>query len=226
MRNAGIFRKGPPSHRWLPALCISAAALLAGCSPLPHATAVHAERVAKSDYAAWAKKKPDGSWTAAAEAAVRASNLPKAVPADIARFCPGYASQPEGARVQFWVGLLSAIAKPESNFKPETKYRESFVGADGQLVISRGLLQLSIESVNQKKYSCNIQEAEDLHDPAINLQCGVRILNAWVKDDNVIATYGSDAPRGGGRYWSTLRESKKHIQEMMAFTRKLEICGG
>ena len=123
------------------------------------------------------------------------------------------------------MGLLSIVARPESNFKPETTFTESFADSKGKKVVSRGLLQISIESANQKKYGCGIQKAEDLHDPAVNLTCGVKILDAWVQTDGVIASYGQHPPRGGGRYWSTLRERNKHLPEIRGFTRSLKVCG-
>jgi len=181
--------------------------------------------VTAQDYGAWAKKNTDGSWTAATEAAVSSSNLPNSVPTDIDKFCPGYKAQDVSNRKIFWAGLLSIVARPESNFKPETTYTESFSDAKGKKVVSRGLLQISIESANQKKYSCGIKKAEDLHDPAINVTCGVKILDAWVTSDNIIATYGNGPSRGGGRYWSTLRERKKHLLEITKFTRSLKVCG-
>jgi len=176
------------------------------------------------DYAAWARKNPDGSWTAAAETAVAASTLAQSVPADVEKFCPGYAARSADDRNVFWVGLLSIVARPESNFKPETTFTEDFPDAQGKKVVSRGLLQISIESANQKKYSCGIVKAEDLHDPSINLGCGVKILDAWVKTDNVIATWGTGKPAGGGRYWSTLREKNNHLPELTKFTRSLKVC--
>ena len=179
---------------------------------------------AADDYAAWAKKNLDGSWTAAAESAVGASALPSSQPSDVQKFCPGYAKRSAEERKMFWVGLLSIVARPESNFKPETKYVESFPDSQGNNVVSRGLLQISIESANQKRYACGIAKAEDLHDPAINLACGVKILDAWVKADGVIATYGTGPSRGGGRYWSTLREKNHHLPELVAFTSALHVC--
>jgi len=179
---------------------------------------------AAQDYAAWAKKNTDGSWTAATEVAVARSQLTSAIPTDIEKFCPAYPSRSADERKIFWVGLLSIVARPESNFKPETKYTESFADAQGNKVVSRGLLQISIESANQKRYSCSIKKAEDLHDPSISLACGVKILDAWIKTDNVIATYGTGAPRGGGRYWSTLREKNKHLPELTTFTKSLKVC--
>jgi hypothetical protein len=181
-----------------------------------------------SDYGAWRKKNTDGSWTRFAEEAVRASGLPKSEPSDLARFCPGYANRTESERVQFWAGLLSIVARPESNFKPSATYTEAFADSQGNKVVSRGLLQISIESANQKRYSCGVKKPEDLHLPQVNIACGVRILDAWVKADGVIATYLDQKPAGGGRYWSTLREKKdlkrNHIPELSTFTRGLPVC--
>jgi hypothetical protein len=176
------------------------------------------------DYGAWHEKNTDGNWTATAEAAVEASGLPASLPEDVEMFCPGYKGRSVSDRKKFWVGLLSVVAKLESNFKPESTYTESFVDSQGKKVISRGLLQISIESANHRKYACNIKAVEELHDPARNLACGVKILNAWVKTDNVIATYSNGPARGGGRYWSTLRERRKHLPEIIKFTRALNVC--
>ena len=178
-----------------------------------------------SDFAAWAKKNPDGSWTKTALEAVSTSLLASSIPDDIQRFCPAYQTLDTDKRNMFWVGLLSAMARPESNFKPATKFTESFSDSSGRKVISRGLLQISIESANQSRYGCNIKKAEDLHIPAVNLACSVKILSAWVRSDNVIATYKIDSEnRGGGRYWSVLRESQGHLPELAGFTSRLSFC--
>jgi hypothetical protein len=180
------------------------------------------------DYGAWRKKNTDGTWTQITESAVNVSSLSKSMPKDITKFCPGYASRTESDRAIFWAGLISIIARPESNFKPESSYTESFPDSQGNKVISRGLLQISIESANQRRYSCGIKKAEDLHEPETNLVCGVKILDAWVKTDNVIATYIGQKPVGGGRYWSTLREKtdakKNHLPEISKFTSSLSVC--
>jgi len=44
--------------------------------------------LASLDYAAWAQKNQDGSWTRAAESAVANSPLIRLNPADITQFCP------------------------------------------------------------------------------------------------------------------------------------------
>lgn len=176
------------------------------------------------DYGAWSGHNADGAWTAAAEQAVAASALPASAPGDIQAFCPAYAERSPEERVRFWAGLLSAMARPESNFKPEAQYVEAFADARGHRVVSRGLLQISIESANQARYGCAIAQAEDLHDPAVNLACGVKILAYWVATDGVIASVGAGPSRGGGRYWSTLRERNGHLPELSGFTRRLAVC--
>lgn len=178
---------------------------------------------AATDYAAWAGANPDGAWTAIAEKAVVVSSLPTVVPSDIAKFCPNYPTLDAVDRSRFWVGLLSAMARPESDFQPDKTFQESFKDKKGNWVINRGLLQLSQESANG--YGCKIKNAKDLHDPSINLSCSIRILDRWVSKDRVIASYKLDLDvRGGGRYWSVLRESRNVLPEISAFTRNLAFC--
>lgn len=184
---------------------------------------------ASLDYAAWAGSNKDGSWTRLAERAVSAAALARLTPTDIGFFCPRYPVLANQERQKFWVGLLSAMAKPESNFQPQRYYREKFVDRRGEPVISRGLLQISIESANQKRYSCAIPYPAKLHDPATNLHCGAKILARWVSADGVIAHSSKSQPTaslhlGGGRYWSVLRANKGHLPQIAAFTRQLPFC--
>jgi hypothetical protein len=182
----------------------------------------------QSNFGAWAKKNPDGSWTKAASNAVWHSTLPFSVPKDIERFCPSYIKRDYGGRTYFWAGLISIMARPESNFNPSTKYVESFKDNKGRPVVSRGLLQLSIESAMGSKCDAkaNVKTEQDLHDPGKNIACASVILDKWVNIDNIIATYGPKGakPSGGGRYWSVLREGNGHLPEIMAFTRSLAVC--
>lgn len=177
-----------------------------------------------ADYAAWNKVNKDGSWTLAAENAVRATSLAKLVPKDIKAFCPRYESLDADKRTRFWAGLLSAMAKPESNFKPETTYVEQdILDANKQKVISRGLLQISIESANQKAYGCAIKNAQDLHQVDVNLNCAARIMARWVqKDGHIAAPSRPDA--GAARYWSVLRGRNGHLDAISTFTGKMEVC--
>lgn len=180
---------------------------------------------ASLDYAAWAKNNRDGSWTRSAESAVANSPLTKLVPKDILYFCPAYPKLHAAERRKFWVGLISAMAKPESNFKPQRFYQEKFRDGKGRPVISRGLLQISIESANQQRYGCDIPYPAKLHDPGINLACGVKILSKWVSTDGVIAKHAQPrVHKGGSRYWSTLRPQRGHLRAIADFTRQLPFC--
>lgn len=178
-----------------------------------------------ADYAAWSGKNPDGSWTRLTEQAVAQSPLVSLVPADVQQFCPRYASLPAQQRGKFWVALFSAMAKPESNFKPQSFYQEKFKDGKGRRVVSRGLLQISHESANQPRYACAIKQPQSLHDPKVNLNCGVKIMSKWVKTDGVISQpHWKKQPQGGARYWSTLRAQRGHLAEISKFTRGLPFC--
>lgn len=180
---------------------------------------------ASVDYAAWSEQNRDGSWTRAAEKAVANSPLIQVSPADVREFCPRYSRLSTIDRRKFWVGLLSAMALPESGFNPARFFQERFHDAKGRPVVSRGLLQISIESANQKRYDCEVEHAGLLHDPVINLRCGVKILAKWVKDDGVIASnVRNGTHKGGGRYWSTLRKKTGHVEKIQQFTRELSFC--
>jgi hypothetical protein len=137
------------------------------------------------------------------------------VPEDIEEFCPAYSRLARQKQVAFWVYLLSSITQFESNFKPETSYQENFRDANGNYVISRGLLQLSIESGNG--YGCAFRSASDVHDPLQNLSCGIRILNRWVSRDKQIAGKSGSAWQGGARYWSVLRTADR-VASIKSFT--------
>ncbi len=175
------------------------------------------------DYAVWSAANTDGTWTRSAETAVRNTSLPRQVPKDIAAFCPRYPSLDSESRVMFWAGLLSAMAKFESNFNPETKFTEELRDSHKNRVVSRGLLQISIESANQARYACGIVAAKDLHDPAINLSCAARILSTWVELDDVVAATGRENT-GGARYWSVLRHSNGRAARVRALTKELSFC--
>lgn len=87
-----------------------------------------------------------------------------------------------------WSRGTSRSFAPATGNVPETS------GRDSGWVCCRGLRGaratliprlISFESANQRPYRCEIQRAEDLHDPVVNLRCGVKILSFWVgKDGN------------------------------------------
>ncbi len=146
-------------------------------------------------------------------------------PSDIENFCPEYKELNSEGKLMFWIHEVASMTKYESGFKPETFYKESFKDSKGNYIYSRGLLQISIESA--RGYDCDLDDALDLHDPQKNLECGVRILNRWVKRDGVVASKRSDGKWvGGARYWSVLRKrsSSTSYDKIRNLTSKSEVC--
>jgi Transglycosylase SLT domain len=167
---------------------------------------------------------PQGTaWTALLETALeeKGADLLAAEPSDVAEFCPGFAALASKGRQAFYVGLISRMARFESNFNPNTNFTESFPDSQGRPVVSRGLLQLSIESANAYP-GCTLENPEQLHDPATNLDCGVVILNRLVSRDQAIGRRVDGRWRGGAAYWSVLRPPRR--AEVSAFTADLEVC--
>jgi hypothetical protein len=114
------------------------------------------------------------------------------------------------------------MVKYESGFNTNAKLTEKFTDYHGRKVISRGLLQISIESSHS--YDCDLQSSEDLHDPLKNLTCGIRILNRWVKYDRRIAGKVSQSWRGGARYWAVLRSIGSPYKSILKASQKLSFC--
>lgn len=167
----------------------------------------------------WEGKHRDGrDWTLATHAKVErvSAGLLSTTPADYKEFCPEYPSMSQSERKNFWVYLLSSMAQFESNFNPSLSYKESFRDSQGNRVVSRGLLQISIESGNA--YGCGFGSTRDLNDAYKNLECGLRILNRWVSSDKRIAGQ-SRGWKGGARYWSVLRSADK-VKSIKSWTRK------
>lgn len=146
------------------------------------------------------------------------------IPTDIAQFCPNYEQLSYFKRRLFWVSLIAAMAKFESGFDTRVSYRESFG------VISRGLLQISIERAREnspryKPHYLNIKPVDqinsdaDLHIPEKNIRLGVRILNYWVGQHKRIAGSSRQAGKwkhfGGAQHWSVLRSSSSKTREKL-----------
>ncbi|WP_413290285.1 transglycosylase SLT domain-containing protein [Bdellovibrio sp. HCB337] len=146
------------------------------------------------------------------------------VPADSSLFCPKYSKMSDAQRKHYWTFMISAMTRFESNFNTNSKYTEDFNDSNGNKVISRGLLQISIESANS--YGCGFKNAEELHDPLKNLSCGVRILNRWVgQRDFRIAGKVDGKWRGGARYWAVLRAGDKtSYKSILKWSQELSIC--
>ena len=173
----------------------------------------------------WDAQAADGaSWTAHLSTSMETlgTSLLTVNPADGATFCPQYANLSTAQRKAFWIYLISAMAKFESNFKPSMTFTESFKNADGEYVVSRGLLQLSVE--DGAIYGCGFTSSDSVYDPDLNLDCSVRILNYWMKKDARIAGQVNGAWRGGARYWSTLRSTGAPYASIVKLTDKIPFC--
>jgi hypothetical protein len=135
--------------------------------------------------------------------AVHGKELYSVKPMDYKDFIKEWPSTKEGLTI-FWSNILIEMSKYESGWKTATQYKESFKGSDGEYIISRGLYQLSHSSA--KAYGCPLPKPESLHDPKLNIECAVVILNRWVGRDGRIAGKANGKWLGGARYWSVLRQ--------------------
>lgn len=176
------------------------------------------------DYAAWAGRNRSGSWTKAAEIAVAEVGLSASTPSDVMKFCPNYHALASTDRSKFWVGLLSAIAQPESGFNPTIRHVEKFGDKFESPAISRGLLQISFGTAMAPRHGCGVRKASDLERAETNLACGARILSTWVKHDGTIANFGTSKSTGGARAWPVLREKSNRFPAIMRFTKQLPFC--
>ncbi|ATC32989.1 hypothetical protein CA606_11975 [Caulobacter vibrioides] len=127
--------------------------------------------------------------------------LAATLPVDAATFCPQYAELALKDRALVWRTLLTAMARPESNFQAAEPYWEVDQGQ-----YSIGLLQLSLS--DEAGYGCGLKSEADLTRPDVNLACAVKIMTRWVTKDGRIGGDPAYLKLGGARYWSTLRERK------------------
>jgi len=140
-------------------------------------------------------------------------------PADVAQFCPKYSGLSLEQKKMFWIYLVSSIAELESGFKTTATYKENFNDSSGHKVISRGLLQISLESGND--YGCGIKNGEALFNSQVNLNCGVRILNHWIDKDGRIAGKGGGHWLGAARYWAPFRTK---LSKIKGWTKSIPFC--
>lgn len=160
--------------------------------------------------ARWDHKPQAAAWTETALAALDgpAARLVDITPADIETWCPGYATADEETRKAFWVGLVSALAKHESTWRPNVS------GGDNQW---HGLLQIA--PATARGYSCEATTPEDLKTGPANLDCGLRILATTIPRDGVISAKGG----GAAADWAPFLNAEKHA-DMVAWTRSQSYC--
>jgi hypothetical protein len=150
-------------------------------------------------------------WTEASLVALQSHGaaLPQIVPADIEAFCPGYETATVEERRLFWTGLLSALAKHESTWRPDA------AGGGGRWI---GLLQIAPGTA--RAYGCQAQNTAALKDGGANLACAIRIMSETVTRDGVV---GAGGQGGIAADWGPFTKSEKR-DEMAAWTRQQPYC--
>jgi hypothetical protein len=152
---------------------------------------------------------------------------------DIESFCPNYYNLSSEQKSNFWVYLVSAVVRFESNFRTTHRYRETTLGTDPitkEPVYSEGLLQLSYQDKlaypfcdefdwARDRWLCRTDPSKSIFDPFKNLRCGIRILNWQVQRFDLIAV-------DRGQYWAVLKPSSRfsRLNEIRQLTASLPFC--
>jgi len=189
---------------------LRAAALLALMFPVACSSVEARNETSEIPVARWDFRPEGRQWTEVSVAALASHGRPliDIVPGDIDAWCPGYTTANETERKAFWVGLLSALAKHESTWRPEA------AGGGGKWF---GLLQIA--PATARGYGCQAQTAEALKDGAANLSCAIRIMAVTVPRDGVVAARG----RGVAADWGPFHQSSKR-EEMRTWVRSQPYC--
>ena len=158
----------------------------------------------------WDHRPEAAVWTQAALTALQSHGaaLPAIVPEDIEAYCPGYVDATVEQRRAFWAGLLSALAKHESTWRPDV------AGGGGRWI---GLLQIA--PATARAYGCAADNAAELKNGPANLRCAIRIMSRTVPRDGVVAQSGGGIAADWGPF---TRASKR--DEMAAWTRIQDYC--
>ncbi|MCY4179419.1 MAG: transglycosylase SLT domain-containing protein, partial [Litoreibacter sp.] len=171
------------------------------------------ERPSYRPRARWDFSRNGYLWTRTTMSAVLGHGRPlvEMVPGDIADWCPAYPTQDAERRAAFWIGMISALVKHESTFRPRA------VGGGGKWY---GLTQ--ILPATARGYGCRAQSREALKNGPANLSCAVRIMAVTVPRDGVVAL--RDGRRAGvAADWGPMVFRAKRT-EMQSFTRKQSYC--
>ena len=162
---------------------------------------------------AWDHRPEAEQWTRSTLDAIHSHGavLLQTVPGDIAEFCPAYPRADAANRAAFWSGILSALAKHESTWRPEAS------GGGGLWI---GLTQ--IDPRTARAFGCQATSVSALKDGAANLSCAVRIAAKQVGRDAMLVS-NSDGWRGLGRDWAPFRNTGKRAQ-MAAWTSRQDYC--
>lgn len=183
-------------------LALVALTTLGGCAGLKVAT----DEPPAPPIMRWDFRPEAPLWTKATLSALDSygAALPAFTPADIDSYCPKYKTAGPEDRAAFWSGLLSALAKHESTWRPDA------VGGGG---LWYGLVQ--IDPRTARAYNCQAKTGAALKDGAANLSCAVRIASHQVLKRGTVSRGMLD--------WGPFHSASKR-QEMQAWTRAQPYC--
>lgn len=171
--------------------------------------------VARDDFlpqTRWQHKEGSEMWTRAALSAIAGhSDLDQIVPRDIDRWCPAYVQNSAVLRRAFWVGMMSALAKHESTYRPQA------VGGGN---LWYGLLQIYPDTA--RRYGCRARTGEALKNPTENLSCAARIMAVTVARDRAVALHDGRW-RGVAADWGPMTNRGK-IADMASWTAQQSYC--
>lgn len=164
----------------------------------------------------WDSFNPNGTWAYAVQKGLDHQlnkTLVNNPPRDILDFCPRFDSLEKKDKMNFWILLLAHIADWESRFVPLTASDEGIFDSDKKGVISSGLMQISLLSVQSSCYQargCNlIRNQNDLFDPNRNLQCTLGVMSCLSENAGCISCKKDGRWRGIAQYWSTLQTARE-----------------
>ncbi|HRO66656.1 MAG TPA: hypothetical protein PL182_03725, partial [Pseudobdellovibrionaceae bacterium] len=161
----------------------------------------------------WAKIKTPVLWTRYLSESLRTHgrDLLRAAPKDAELFCPNFKNLNDEQRLAFWMRLVSAMMEQESTYNPLRTYSGESIQYG---LFSTGLLMLSLSSSKQARFGCSmIQSDDDLFFWRKNMDCAIRIMSYFYKEDQVISSHSQVEPGTGrwmglARYWEPLRDNR------------------
>jgi len=134
---------------------------------------------------------------------------------DLLKLCPDFYSLSENDKIAVWTLLIASVARYESNFDPDCRFRED---ASLNYVYSEGLLQLSYGDETRYKNVPLDPAKKNILDPEVNLRTGVVILARQLVLRKTIFT-------AKHFYWSVLTNKQKEIIRFFKDNIKdLDIC--
>jgi hypothetical protein len=171
----------------------------------------------------WTRLSVDRLWNANTKYLLGMGFLEKN-PDKMNEFADDFGSKSIQGKIQIYNSILSCLARYESNYKPETKYTESFKEKDepnSPYVVSTGIMQVS--KLSCQGYKTPIKIGHQLHGAFENLDCASRIIAKWVNTDNALygfntcektvngkkVKYACKPFKGMSRYWSPFRKQSR-----------------